>query len=97
MGVSDKNVNFRASEQTLNEIADIQKLFHPFLPDRSGTLRWIVRTMWQLLFTDRKLIELFREWQVISGNASQHVQQLSIKFPPAVGANPGWFPKFGGQ
>lgn len=83
MSISDKNVNFRANEATLKELADIQTLFHPFLPDRSSTLRWIVRKFWELLFTDTKLTDALKDWQVIHGKTSQRdVTQLLIHFPP---------------
>ena len=100
MSVSDKNVNFRASEETMSEIADIQKLFQPFLADRSSTLRWIIRTVWMLLFTDAKVIDAFKEWQLFSrDNAQREVAQLNFEFPrtatgceffPRVGSHP-WF------
>lgn len=82
MGVSDANVNFRASGETMKEIADIQKLFHPFLADRSSTLRWIIRTVWRLLFTDATVIQAFKEWQVFSCATSCHgVTQMRFDFP----------------
>ena len=79
MGISDRNINFRASEDTLRELADIQTLFHPFLPDRSSTLRWIVRKFWEVLFTDTNLSEALRDWQVFSGKTTQH-KQLKLMF-----------------
>jgi hypothetical protein len=95
MGVSDRNVNFRASEATLKELADIQKLFGPFLSDRSATIRWIVRKFWELLFTDTNFTEVLRDWQVFSGNKSQRdVLQMSIHFPPPQGQE--FFPKIKG-
>ena len=81
MSLSDRNVNFRASEATLKELADIQMLFQPFLPDRSSTIRWVVRKFWELLFTDTNFTEVLRDWQVFSGNKSQRsATQLNLVF-----------------
>lgn len=92
MSVSDRNINFRASDDTMREIAEIQTLFQPFLADRSSTLRWIIKTVWKLLFTDAKVIDAFRAWQMFSGNNSQHAElQMRISFPPQEGTS--FFPK----
>jgi hypothetical protein len=91
VAISDRNVNFRASDATLKELADIQALFHPFLPDRSTTLRWIVRKFWELLFTDTNFTEVLRDWQVFSGNKSQRTAtQLNLVFHEH---KPSFFPK----
>jgi hypothetical protein len=89
MAISDRNVNFRASEGTLKELADIQGLFHPFLTDRSSTIRWIVRKFWELLFTDTNFTEVLRDWQVFSGKTAQH-KQLKLMFHEH---EPSFFPR----
>ena len=94
MAISDRNVNFRASEATLKELADIQKLFHPFLSDRSATIRWIVRKFWELLFTDTNFTEVLRDWQVFSGNNAQRcATQLKLVFHEY--PNPPCYPRIG--
>ena len=77
-------VNFRASEETLRQIEDIKVLFTPLMADRSSTLRWIVKTMWMLLFTDASLAEIFQTWQVLHRQkAASDVTQLQFEFPRA--------------
>ena len=89
MGTADRNVNFRASEQTHKELDDIQRLFHPFLPDRSTTLRWIIRKFWEVLFTDTNLTDILKQWQVMHGKTSQH-KQLQLVFGEPL---PAMFPR----
>ena len=92
MSVRDKAVNFRASEETVAQIEDIKSLFHPLMPDRSATLRWIVKTMWGLLFTDSTLADTFQSWQVLRRTTSAHgVTQMRFHFP---NDNP-FFPRIG--
>ena len=91
MAIPDRNINFRETEDTLEELQAIQQLFHPYLPDRSATLRWIIRKFWEVLFTDTNLIDVLKQWQVIHGNTSQH-KQLKLVFSEPM---PSFFPKIG--
>lgn len=79
MAISERNINFRAPEQTLLELDAIQRLFHPYLPDRSTTLRWVIRKFWELLFTNTNLSDVLQQWQVFTGKTSQH-KQLQLVF-----------------
>ena len=75
-------VNFRASEETVKQIEDIKSLFAPLMPDRSSTLRWIVKTMWMLLFTESSLAEIFQTWQVLHRQqTASGVTQMRFHFP----------------
>ena len=89
MAISDRNINFRAPEQTLLELEAIQKLFHPYLPDRSTTIRWVIRKFWEVLFTDTNLSDVLKQWQVIHGKTPQH-RQLQLVFGEP---SPTFFPR----
>ena len=96
MSLRDRCVNFRANEETVQQIEDIKALFAPLMADRSSVLRWIVKTMWMLLFTDAKIADVFKEWQVIRGlNAASGVTQMKLDFPPPERVT--FYPRFGGQ
>lgn len=89
MAIPDRNINFRASEQTLSELHDIQNLFHPYLPDRSSTLRWVIRKFWEVLFTDTNFTDVLAQWQAIQGKTLQYKQLRLVFGEPA----PKFFPR----
>lgn len=90
MAISDRNINFRAPEETFVRLKALMKLFER---DRSWILRKAADVFFTLMFAPEKLREFYAEWQAYLGNNGQRgaTQQFTFQFPPEVSFRP----KFG--
>lgn len=88
MGLEKRSTAFRLSEDTLNELAAIQKAFSPFAEDRSSTLRIVIRVLYSILFTPATLNEILMVCQRLQSVTSQYDGQMQFRFPGQVSLTP---------
>ena len=89
VAIRDKNINFRAPEQTHTRLGSLMKMFER---DRSWIMRKAVDVFWTIIFAPHKLNEFFHEWQAFTGtNGHAGATQLKLVFHEQ--SNPPFFPK----
>jgi hypothetical protein len=76
MGLEKRCTTFRLSEETLEELEQIQRAFFPFAEDRSSTLRITVRLVFALIFTPMTMADLMWVLQRLHRNTSQYEFQF---------------------
>lgn len=81
MAIRDRNINFRAPEETHTRLGALMKMFER---DRSWIMRKAVDVFWVIIFAPHNLADFLHEWQAFTGkNGHAAATQLKLVFHEA--------------
>ena len=96
VAISDRNINFRAPEETHLKIRELKAKFER---DRSWIIRKAIDIFWTVIFYPANLREFFDEWEAFlrkngPNGATHRTTQLQLVFGEPL---PAMYPRFSGM